>query len=337
MMIGEMKIDIRNSKVLEAVGLIHILTECNHHEFQSDDIQVFSYLKDRHISILNILKGFYMRGLELFEFMLKIKDYNNIPYYIKECDKYNDTEYIYILLDFKDDIEIIHSIKDGKIGLEEVFTSQGIMETTDYLNSLEYLISNTQDFREKVNKLFSDIDQDENFHRIIDQFESRYEEVIIGVKQELEKRHPLSFAQDYMGKHFYNIEDFRYYAFIPTYFVSPHILRYMDKKGQILIMRLMEKEYDLSEKKKNVENFMKLLSDHNRLEILRLLNKRPMYGKELSEHLNIKTPTVSHHIEHLRKLGLIHIERDKNIKYFSLNTKNFNRLIKELKKYILYS
>lgn len=336
-MIEEIKIDVRKSKVLEAVGLIHILSDCNHHEFQSENISSFSYLKDKHTYILDILKGFYMRGLELFEFMLKIKNYNNISYYIKECEKYNDTEYIHILLDFKDDIEMIHSIKSGKTNLEEVFTFQGIMETTDYLSSLEYLIHNTRDFREKVNKLFSDIDQDENFHRIIDQLDSKYKEVIIWVEQELNKRHPLSFAQDYMGKHFYNIEDYRYYAFIPTYFVSPHILRYMDKKGQILIMRLLEKEYELDEMKKNIEIFMKLLSDHNRLEILRLLSKRPMYGKELSEYLNIKTPTISHHIEHLRKLGLIHVERNKNIKYFSLNTNNLNRLIKELKKYILHS
>lgn len=333
-MIEEIKVDIRKSKVLEAVGLIHVLTECDHHEFLSDEIQYFSYLQTKHAFILDILKGFYVRGLELFEFMLKIKNYDDISYYIKECENFDNLEYITLLLDFKDNKEIITSLKTGQKKLKDIFKFRGIMENENYLHSLDYLFCNTKDFRDKINNLLFDIDNDENFHRIIDSLDSKYQNEIITIKEELKNRHPLSFSQSYMGKHFYNIADFRYYAFIPTYFISPHTIRYMDTNGQILLIRLVRKKYEANEIKEDLENFLKILSDPNRLEIARLLRKRPMYGKEIAEHLNIKTPTISHHIEQLRKIGLINIERDKNIKYFSLNTNNFNRLTREIRKYI---
>jgi len=51
-----------------------------------------------------------------------------------------------------------------------------------------------------------------------------------------------------------------------------------------------------------------------------------MFGKELSSKIGIGTSTVSHHLEQLRSIGLLHEEREKNVKYFSINISEYNHL-----------
>jgi DNA-binding transcriptional ArsR family regulator len=59
-----------------------------------------------------------------------------------------------------------------------------------------------------------------------------------------------------------------------------------------------------------------------------------MFGKELAKELGIGTSTVSHHLDQLRSIGLINEEREKSVKYFSINTNEYNRLCDALKNFI---
>ena len=47
------------------------------------------------------------------------------------------------------------------------------------------------------------------------------------------------------------------------------------------------------------------LADPTRIRILGLLAERPMYGQELAQVLDVKPPTVSHHMEPLVNAGLV--------------------------------
>src|SRR6266568_7124391 len=68
------------------------------------------------------------------------------------------------------------------------------------------------------------------------------------------------------------------------------------------------------------------LSDPTRIRILALLAERPMYGQELAEALDVKPPTVSHHINLLYMAGLLRTRRENNYHYYELDGEGIQRL-----------
>lgn len=72
--------------------------------------------------------------------------------------------------------------------------------------------------------------------------------------------------------------------------------------------------------------FFKALSDKNRLKIVGLLSNREYSVGELAERLDLKAPTVSHHLSKLRKLGLLNLRADGNNRFYRLNTEMLERM-----------
>src|SRR6266853_4716237 len=68
------------------------------------------------------------------------------------------------------------------------------------------------------------------------------------------------------------------------------------------------------------------LSDPTRIRILGLLAERPMYGQELARVLDVKPPTVSHHISPLVMAGLVHVRRENNYHYYELDRDGIQHL-----------
>lgn len=70
----------------------------------------------------------------------------------------------------------------------------------------------------------------------------------------------------------------------------------------------------------------KALADLTRVRILGLLAGRSMYGQELAEALDVKPPTITHHIAPLVSAGLITVRRDNNYNYYELRSEGFQQL-----------
>ena len=68
------------------------------------------------------------------------------------------------------------------------------------------------------------------------------------------------------------------------------------------------------------------LSDPTRIRILGLLAERPMYGQELAKVLDVKPPTVSHHIVPLVMAGLVRVRRENNYHYYELDSEGIQHL-----------
>ena len=166
--------------------------------------------------------------------------------------------------------------------------------------------------------------------KVLKDIKSRYDDVI----NALEHRHPLSYSQSLMGKSFYNIADWSEYEFLYSYLLYPYKLRLMDQTRNIMLLSLYDRDKTDNEQLNEIKNGVKLISDPTRLSILRMIYANPMFGKEIAKALSLTTATVSHHLDVLRKEGLIHIERDKNTKYYSTNQRQFDKLISQLSKYI---
>lgn len=71
----------------------------------------------------------------------------------------------------------------------------------------------------------------------------------------------------------------------------------------------------------------RLLADPARWALLRLLVARPCYGQELAELLGLSIATVSHHLNGLKKLDLVTIERAEHRLYYHLRTDRLRALL----------
>lgn len=81
-----------------------------------------------------------------------------------------------------------------------------------------------------------------------------------------------------------------------------------------------------SEEMKSLVVIGRALSDPTRIRILGLLAERPMYGQELAKVLDVKPPTVSHHMTPLVNAGLVHIRKENNYHYYELDSSGLEQL-----------
>jgi ArsR family transcriptional regulator, arsenate/arsenite/antimonite-responsive transcriptional repressor len=89
----------------------------------------------------------------------------------------------------------------------------------------------------------------------------------------------------------------------------------------------LEKETKLSSEEMKLLVVMgRALADPTRIRILGLLAERPMYGQELAKVLDVKPPTVSHHIAPLIMAGLVRVRRENNYHYYELDSEGIQHL-----------
>ena len=81
-----------------------------------------------------------------------------------------------------------------------------------------------------------------------------------------------------------------------------------------------------SEEMKSLVVIGRALADPTRIRILGLLAERPMYGQELAKVLDVKPPTVSHHIAPLVNAGLVYVRRENNYHYYELDSDGIQHL-----------
>ena len=77
-------------------------------------------------------------------------------------------------------------------------------------------------------------------------------------------------------------------------------------------------------------NFFKVLADENRLKLLGLLATRELSVEELAALLQLKAPTISHHLTRLKELGLVEMRSDGNTHFYWLNAENLRQISKGL-------
>ena len=93
------------------------------------------------------------------------------------------------------------------------------------------------------------------------------------------------------------------------------------------IQETLENENTLSsEEMKSLVVIGRALADPTRIRILGLLAERPMYGQELAKVLDVKPPTISHHIAPLVMAGLVRVRRENNYHYYELDSDGIQHL-----------
>jgi len=145
--------------------------------------------------------------------------------------------------------------------------------------------------------------------------------------------HPQEMVQKLIEKK-WDVKDLEEYVFVPSYFISPHHIMIYNRKTMIVVYDMRSNKTSIDEKGQVIAARLKIMSDKTRLEILRLLISDSSYGKVMSATLNLSTATISHHLEQLKAANLVTENKVKNIKYFSANIEEIDKLLEDFKDYL---
>ncbi len=74
----------------------------------------------------------------------------------------------------------------------------------------------------------------------------------------------------------------------------------------------------------------KALSDPTRRSILQLLRSRPLTPSDILGKLQVSQPTLSHHLDILKRAGLVDAEREGQFIRYSLNMSVFDMAVEYL-------
>ncbi len=85
---------------------------------------------------------------------------------------------------------------------------------------------------------------------------------------------------------------------------------------------------------KELSDFFKALSDPSRRKILNLLKTSDLTPSEMMEKIEISQPTLSHHLDILKRAGLIDGEREGQFIRYSLNMSVFQMAIEYMMKFL---
>ncbi|MGB4659113.1 MAG: winged helix-turn-helix domain-containing protein [Mobilitalea sp.] len=128
---------------------------------------------------------------------------------------------------------------------------------------------------------------------------------------------------------------------VPMLFLPLAITISLDSKPNhsrdvVRLSILFDERFDLAGKKATKEDVLqvgKLLSDKSKIDILEYISRKPSYGKEIADELNLSTATISYHMNALLNTGFINANVDANKVYYSLNSERIATSIDDVKKY----
>ena len=69
-----------------------------------------------------------------------------------------------------------------------------------------------------------------------------------------------------------------------------------------------------------MNDIFKALNDSTRREILNLLRRSDMTAGEIAAQFDMTAPSISHHLDKLKRAGLVTITKKGQFVYYSLNT-----------------
>jgi len=69
-------------------------------------------------------------------------------------------------------------------------------------------------------------------------------------------------------------------------------------------------------------DFCKALSDDTRQKILKMLQEEELCVSDIVESFNISQPTVSHHLNILKSIGLVKSRKEGKLVFYSINQEN---------------
>lgn len=323
------QLNIEYSRVIEALSLMCTLGK-NMDHVDVMDFDEFEPIKVDNMSFFAKFSQLPQLRFAWLEFALLSFEREDVQLFIQEIRSNTPAKQLVTLLGHEvDESEAMSALSSPEEAIK-------LVNRYKYDESLIAIITSLSSVIDQFCDLLKTIDAYKPFNNKLDTLiqNKGYDALLEQFTKGTFERHPLSYAQEVMGKPFWNIADYTRYEFVPVYFISPYSMRLMDGDSMIFIQAINRRPRTPEAFLESVLDPLKSVSDATRLKILRMLYMHPMYGKEIAEALNLTTATVSHHLEALFQQGLVNVEKVKQIKYFSTNYTRLSRSLDEVTKYI---
>lgn len=326
-------VKVTSSLTIELAAAIHYLSDRSHHSLPDKLANsLLNKLSIDSLKMLKVLSGMRLQGLEIFEFIIKERAFDDVDLLIQGISGYDDISFIYTLLGEVLDCSTIQEVMEDERKLDKILQDKPNL-TNCNIKEFRLLFYNTKNFKEDILKLISEMNNATLLNKL-DSLNEDYSKYIEKTKVRIKDKKPIDVSQEIMERQFKRKLDFMEYYFIPSYFIAPHKLRVFCTDAQMVVFALEQKESPINEVGDRISLVFKIISDRTRLEILRAIISEPTYGKLLAEKLNLTTATISHHIEVLKSVQLIKEKRIKNIKYFEANSEEIKKFFDEGLEYL---
>lgn len=321
-------VQVKSSVAIELAAAIQFLADRSHHKFSEKLAgSLLSNLSADSVKMLKVLSGMRLQGLELFEFIIKERAFDDIGLLIQRMKKYDDVTFIYTLLGEVLDQNQVQQVMSSKQNLKSLAEEKPILVNGN-IKGFELLFYNTHKFKADIINLIKEMNNNALLNKL-NSLKEDYDKQTEKIKARLKDKAPMDISYEIMERQFKRIFDFKEFYFIPSYFMTPHKIRVFCTDAQMVVFGMEQREDSADQIGDKVSQVFKIISDRTRLEILRAIIKEPTYGKLLAEKLNLTTATISHHVEVLKSINLIVEKRNKNIKYFVANEQEIKKLFNE--------
>lgn len=331
--IAKNNVFVLSSDIVEIIALINILVDDKHHEYALDSSRlIYNDLTTESRKFLKDMFYLPYQGLEIYEFILSSRIFNNIEELICDFLSYKDDKFIFILTGEQISMEDIAVFKKNKQAFN-IFLQDAPWLVRENTSIFEHIMYRTGDFKQSLAQLLREVQKNIPKKKLLE-LQSEYTSSVEQINSRLIKTPPLELMQELMNKKIDYVSEINEYIFIPSYFIRPHYLMGFNKNSRLMVYDVRLSKTMQSKQGEQISEMLKVMSDKTRLEILRLIILQPTYGKILSDRLNLTTPTISHHLDLLLNQGLIIEQKSKNIKYFSANIDEIKRVLIELKNYL---
>lgn len=267
----------------------------------------------------------------LLNFLLPCPYFYDVREFVDAVDRLSDSAYVYDFFSEYIPLPQVEALLDSPSSLM-AYEKTVLWDTDEKREAVIEFFMNLEEYRRRFSSLLLEINSSHSFQRALDE----KKEVAEKSKKEVQSisMEPLALAQYVMGKSFRRTSQYKMFYFIPSFYSSPGRIRLFNTEVCIVIYRCDVPLSDVMDTSKQLESQMKVLADGNRLRILRLLSGQREYGAKIAEYLGITTATVSHHLELLKRAGLVQEEKVGNIKYFTSDKEKVDELLTSVRTFL---
>jgi DNA-binding MarR family transcriptional regulator len=284
------------------------------------------------------LTGFWWPTLGLVDFLCYNRQFDDPEAFLAEVDKWPLDRFVSVLLNGDLTVSEAHELLgDPGSARWQPRLSRFSQATPE---ALEALARDPEGHRRGLADLVLGSDTP-LFRRAFASLNAEAASTIQTIERRLLVEAPLAVAESLRQKALKNSQaTYQSYTFVPSRLIGHHHIQswgdghalFFLQDGSTALTGPTETGAELAE-------FLKVLGDRTRMDILRLLCCRPSYGKEIAASLNLTTATVSRHLDQLKAAGLVREDRAdaNNVKTLRYVPESLETQLERLKTYLLHS
>ncbi|MGM9950089.1 MAG: ArsR/SmtB family transcription factor [Lysinibacillus sp.] len=315
-----------SSPVIETLALFSSLIQVKN-DFLSEERETLEEAFKNNFAVIHLKKLPDYSVYNLFNFLIPIPHFSSVELFAESLKRMAPGKFLYYFWGEDLPLETVVELWENPERIWEL--ERSYYWQTDEVRALyQQWLPELPRFRDDLAELLLDISKSTVFQAMWQERKPLMEASIRELQQL--SMPSLSLAQYVMGKTFRRTSLYKMYYFIPSYCMTPGRIRIFNESVCMVIYGCANALSDERQASDELAVHLKALADPNRLLILRLLSVKKEYGAKLAEYIGLTTATISHHLDILKKAGLVKEEKIGTIKYFAVDKEQVTEMMQRL-------